>query len=120
MRKKGFLQRRPQATKQTRRLDVMAGVIVRLGGRLFIKRLNRCCLRNGRVLASQFCWNHRTAGSQDGLGAQLQEEGAQAFDDSWNELMKVIASKSANSTAGVISALLSIRESIILLQHRLD
>lgn len=31
----------------------------------------------------------------DGLGAQLQEEGAKSFDDSWNELMKVIASKSA-------------------------
>jgi transaldolase len=31
----------------------------------------------------------------DALGAQLQEEGAKSFDDSWNELMKVIASKSA-------------------------
>lgn len=31
----------------------------------------------------------------DGLGARLQEEAAKSFDDSWNELMKVIASKSA-------------------------
>jgi len=31
----------------------------------------------------------------DALAAQLQSEGAKAFDDSWNDLMKVIASKSA-------------------------
>ena len=31
----------------------------------------------------------------DALGAQLQEEGAKSFDDSWNALMKVIASKRA-------------------------
>jgi transaldolase len=31
----------------------------------------------------------------DALSAQLQSEGAKAFDDSWNDLMKVIASKSA-------------------------
>ena len=31
----------------------------------------------------------------DALGAQLQEEGAKSFVDSWNELMKVIESKSA-------------------------
>jgi transaldolase len=36
----------------------------------------------------------------DGLGAQLQEEGAKSFDDSWNELMKVIASKSATIGKG--------------------
>ena len=31
----------------------------------------------------------------DAIGAQLQEEGAKAFVDSWNELLKVIESKSA-------------------------
>jgi transaldolase len=31
----------------------------------------------------------------DALAAQLQEEGAKAFAKSWNELMAVIASKSA-------------------------
>jgi len=31
----------------------------------------------------------------DALAAQLQEEGAKAFVASWNELMQVIASKSA-------------------------
>jgi transaldolase len=31
----------------------------------------------------------------DALGAQLQEEGAKSFVDSWNELLKVIESKSA-------------------------
>ncbi|MGB8771076.1 MAG: transaldolase [Candidatus Korobacteraceae bacterium] len=31
----------------------------------------------------------------DALGAKLQEEGAKSFDDSWNELLGVIASKSA-------------------------
>jgi transaldolase len=31
----------------------------------------------------------------DALAAQLQEEGAQSFVKSWNELMEVIASKSA-------------------------
>jgi transaldolase len=31
----------------------------------------------------------------DALAAQLQSEGARAFDDSWNDLTKVIASKSA-------------------------
>jgi transaldolase len=31
----------------------------------------------------------------DALAAQLQSEGAKSFDDSWNDLMKVIASKSA-------------------------
>ena len=36
----------------------------------------------------------------EGLGAQLQEEGAKSFDDSWNELMKVIASKSATIGKG--------------------
>jgi transaldolase len=36
----------------------------------------------------------------DGLGAELQEEGAKSFDDSWNELMKVIASKSATIGKG--------------------
>ncbi len=30
----------------------------------------------------------------DALGVQLQEEGAKAFSDSWNDLMKVIESKS--------------------------
>ena len=36
----------------------------------------------------------------DGLEAQLQEEGAKSFDDSWNELMKVITSKSATIGKG--------------------
>jgi len=36
----------------------------------------------------------------EGLGAQLQEEGAKSFDDSWDELMKVIASKSATIGKG--------------------
>jgi len=36
----------------------------------------------------------------DALGAQLQEEGAKSFDDSWNELLKVIASKSAAVAKG--------------------
>ncbi len=31
----------------------------------------------------------------DALAAQLQEEGAKSFVESWNELMKVIESKSA-------------------------
>ena len=31
----------------------------------------------------------------DALAAQLQDEGAKAFVNSWNELMGVIASKSA-------------------------
>jgi len=31
----------------------------------------------------------------DALAAQLQEEGAKSFVQSWNDLMKVIASKSA-------------------------
>ena len=31
----------------------------------------------------------------DALAAELQSEGAKAFDESWNDLMKVIASKSA-------------------------
>jgi transaldolase len=31
----------------------------------------------------------------DALAAQLQDEGAKAFDKSWNELMGVIGSKSA-------------------------
>jgi transaldolase len=31
----------------------------------------------------------------DALAGQLQSEGAKAFDDSWNDLMKVIASKSS-------------------------
>jgi len=31
----------------------------------------------------------------DSLATQSQSEGAKAFDDSWNDLMKVIASKSA-------------------------
>jgi transaldolase len=31
----------------------------------------------------------------DALAAQLQEEGAKSFVKSWNELMEVIASKSA-------------------------
>jgi transaldolase len=31
----------------------------------------------------------------DALAVQLQEEGAASFDNSWNELMTVIASKSA-------------------------
>jgi len=31
----------------------------------------------------------------DGLAAQLQHEGAKSFVKSWNELMAVIASKSA-------------------------
>jgi len=31
----------------------------------------------------------------DALAAQLQDEGAKAFVKSWNELMQVIASKSA-------------------------
>ena len=31
----------------------------------------------------------------DALAAQLQSEGAKSFDDSWNDLMKVIDSKSA-------------------------
>ncbi|MGA2370705.1 MAG: transaldolase [Candidatus Korobacteraceae bacterium] len=36
----------------------------------------------------------------DALAAQLQTEGAQAFSDSWNELMKVIESKSVVLTQG--------------------
>ena len=32
----------------------------------------------------------------DALAAELQSEGAKAFDESWNDLMKVIASKSAS------------------------
>jgi transaldolase len=35
----------------------------------------------------------------DALAAKLQDEGAQSFDNSWNELMQVIASKSAVLTA---------------------
>ena len=35
----------------------------------------------------------------DALAAQLQDEGAKAFSDSWNELMSVIASKSARLKA---------------------
>jgi len=35
----------------------------------------------------------------DALGARLQDEGAKAFSDSWNELMAVIASKSATLKA---------------------
>ena len=31
----------------------------------------------------------------DALAAQLQSDGAKAFDASWNDLMKVIASKSS-------------------------
>jgi transaldolase len=31
----------------------------------------------------------------DALGAQLQSDGAKSFDSSWNDLMSVIASKSA-------------------------
>ena len=43
------------------------------------------------------CWrNSRKAGIDvDALAAQLQEEGAKSFVQSWNELMAVIASKSA-------------------------
>ena len=37
----------------------------------------------------------------DALAAQLQTEGAKAFSDSWNELMKVIESKSMVLTQGV-------------------
>jgi transaldolase len=36
----------------------------------------------------------------DALAAQLQTEGAKAFSDSWNELMKVIESKSVVLTQG--------------------
>jgi len=36
----------------------------------------------------------------DELAARLQEEGAKAFSDSWNELMKVIESKSMVLTQG--------------------
>ncbi len=36
----------------------------------------------------------------DALGAQLQEEGAKSFDDSWKELLGVIASKSAAIAKG--------------------
>ena len=36
----------------------------------------------------------------DALAAQLQAEGAKAFSDSWNELMKVIESKSMVLTQG--------------------
>ncbi len=36
----------------------------------------------------------------DALGARLQQEGAKAFSDSWNELMKVIGSKSMVLTQG--------------------
>ncbi len=37
----------------------------------------------------------------DALAAQLQEEGAKSFDDSWNELMAVIESKSAALKKGM-------------------
>jgi transaldolase len=36
----------------------------------------------------------------DALGAKLQEEGAKSFDDSWKELLGVIASKSASLKKG--------------------
>jgi hypothetical protein len=36
----------------------------------------------------------------DALAAQLQTEGAKAFSDSWNELMKVIESRSMVLTQG--------------------
>ncbi len=36
----------------------------------------------------------------DALGAKLQEEGAKSFDDSWRELLNVIASKSATLAKG--------------------
>ena len=34
----------------------------------------------------------------DALGAELQEEGAKSFAESWNELMSVIAAKSVQMT----------------------
>ena len=34
----------------------------------------------------------------DALGAELQEEGAKSFVESWNELMAVIESRSAEMT----------------------
>ena len=37
----------------------------------------------------------------DALAAQLQEEGAKSFDDSWNELMRVIETKSAALKKGM-------------------
>jgi len=37
----------------------------------------------------------------DVLGAELQEEGAKSFADSWNELMAVISGKSPESSEGI-------------------
>ncbi len=47
---------------------------------------------NGEETLSQFA---KSGIDVDALAAQLQEEGAKSFVNSWNELMSVIASKSA-------------------------
>ena len=40
----------------------------------------------------------------DALAAQLQDEGAESFVKSWNDLMAVISSKSAALTAAQVKA----------------
>jgi len=47
---------------------------------------------DGEEVLSRFA---STGVNVDALASQLQDEGAKSFVDSWNELMKVIASKSA-------------------------
>jgi len=44
----------------------------------------------------------------DALAAQLQSEGAKSFDDSWNDLMKVIESKSSALQTAVTKGLTKI------------
>jgi len=72
------------------------GTLKTLGGRSEVGEIMAVDGADCEQVLSQFA----AAGIDvDALAAQLQEEGAKSFVNSWNELMSVVASKSASLTA---------------------